>query len=118
MALCRRRRNIVLIVVGSSYGGLLAALLYSRHPERFFGYVLAAPALNRDLAEAEISQMPANGVVVHGVNDDVVPLGPVKAFCAEYGVDVLEVDDEHRLANSLDVLIEKVGELVLARAAQ
>lgn len=103
-----------LIAVGSSFGGLLAALLYSRHPERFFGYVLAAPALM--LAdEGEIAAMPANAVVVHGVHDDVVPIGPVKELCQRYGISVIEVDDEHRLAESIDVIIEGAEGLVAAR---
>ena len=106
-----------LIVVGSSYGGLLAALLYARHPERFYGYVLAAPALM--LAdEAEIGSMPSNAVVVHGTRDDVVALEPVKEICARHGIEIVEVDDDHRLAASLDVLIDAARRLVEARASR
>lgn len=103
-----------LIIVGSSFGGLLAALLYARAPGRIFGYVLAAPALTR---AADLSAMPSNAVVVHGVHDDVVPLEPVKAICARHGVDLIEVDDGHRLADSIDLLIEHTRLLVEARSA-
>lgn len=106
-----------LIVVGSSFGGLLAALLYARHPERFFSYVLAAPALM--LAdEDEITAMPRDAVVVHGSRDDVVAIGPVRTLCRTFGIEVVEVDDDHRLAASIDVLIDATQRLVEARAAR
>ena len=77
-----------LVVVGSSFGGLLAALLYSRHPDRFRGYVLMAPALYRDA---------------------------VKEKCAEHGVEVTEVDDDHRLHGSLERMVEAVRQVLERR---
>lgn len=102
-----------LVVVGSSFGGLLAALLYSRHPERFRGYVLMAPALYREAAD-EVERMPENAVVIHGIHDDVVPIDAVRQKCAEHGVEVTEVDDDHRLHGSLELMVEAV-EKVLSR---
>lgn len=104
-----------LVVVGSSYGGLLAALLYLEVPERFFGYVLAAPAL---MLADELSAMPEHAAVIHGVHDEIVAIGPVRAICAEHGVDFIEVDDEHRLAESLDVLVEQTRRILEARDAR
>lgn len=100
-----------LVVVGSSYGGLLAALLYSRYPERFRGYVLLAPALYLPAAD-EIERMPENAVVIHGEDDEVVPLQGVREFCAEYGVKVEVVDDNHRLHDSLDPMVEAVRRVI------
>jgi pimeloyl-ACP methyl ester carboxylesterase len=100
-----------LVVVGSSFGGLLAALLYSRHPERFRGYVLMAPALYREAAE-EVERMPERVVVIHGVHDDVVPIDGVRETCAKFGVEVTEVDDGHRLHEALDLMVDAVREVL------
>jgi predicted esterase len=100
-----------LVVVGSSYGGLLTALLYSRHPQRFRSYVLMAPALYLEAAE-HIERMPDDAVVIHGTRDEVVPIDAVREHCARFGVDVTEVDDEHRLHGSLDLMVEAVERLI------
>ena len=99
-----------LIVVGSSFGGLLAALLYSRHPDRFRGYVLLAPALHHDAAD-QVERMPESAIVIHGTRDDVVPLEAVRERCAQHDVEVTEVDDDHRLHGSLEVMVEAVRRL-------
>ncbi len=97
----------LLTLVGSSMGGLVAAMLYSKYPERFKGLVLMAPALHWEQA-GEISKMPApeNIRVIHGRQDDVVPLEAVREFCARFGVNVIEVDDCHRLKDSADLMVE------------
>lgn len=103
-----------LVVVGSSYGGLLAALLYSRHPERFHGYVLMAPAFGLEAAD-EIERMPDNAVVIYGVDDEVVSSRAVHQVCGAHGVEVTEVDDNHRLHDSLDRMVEAVREVLAGR---
>jgi len=102
-----------LVVVGSSYGGLLAALLYSRHPERIKGYVLLAPALHNEAA-SEITSMPdpENAFVIHGTLDEIVPLDTVTTFCEGHGINVIEVEDSHRLRNSHDLMVEKVSYII------
>ena len=98
-----------LVVVGSSFGGLLAALLYERYPERFRGYVLMAPALHREEVEEEIGRMPERAVVIHGVGDEVVPFEPVRAFCEARGVEEFwAVEDDHRLGASLEEMVKGV----------
>lgn len=99
-----------LVVVGSSYGGLLAALLYSAHPERFKGYVLLAPALYGEPAE-KIERMPDNAVVIHGSLDDVVPLSAVQPVYDRFGVDVRVVEDGHRLSESHEAMVAAVNEV-------
>lgn len=101
------RQMTDLVVVGSSFGGLLAALLYSRHPERFHGYVLMAPALHRGVAD-EVERMPQNAVVIHGVHDDVVPIDDVRAVCQRHDVKMIEVDDIHPLHESLEQMVDAV----------
>lgn len=99
-----------LIVVGSSYGGLLAALLYSRHPDRFRGYVLMAPAFTREAAEF-IERMPPNATVIHARQDDVVPIGPVREMCAAHHIQLVEVDDDHRLKGAQELMVAAVRSL-------
>ncbi len=94
-----------MVVVGSSFGGLLAALMYDRHPERFGGYVLMAPAFSREATET-IERMPDEAVVVQGLHDDVVPVGPVRSMCEQHDVELIEVDDDHRLHDSFDTMVE------------
>lgn len=99
------------VVVGSSYGGLLAALLYSRHPDRFAGYVLMAPALYLEAAD-QVERMPDNAVVIHGTHDEVVPIDAVRQKCAEHGLEVTEVDDGHRLHDSMELMVEAVEQVL------
>ena len=97
-----------IIVVGSSFGGLVAALLYDRHPERFRTYILLAPAIY-DERSSGISKAPDDGVIIHGTHDDIVPIEPVRAFAAKHHLRFIEVDDEHRLAASHAVLMEALA---------
>ena len=89
-----------LILVGSSFGGLMAAIHTCTYPKDVLRLILLAPALNLPDFEpylAEVVTMPVT--VYHGRNDDVVPIAPVmtiaeKVFAnLEYHV----VDDDHSL---------------------
>lgn len=105
-----------LVVVGSSYGGLLTALLYSRNPERFHGYVLLAPALHLQTEELRVERAPENAVIIHGSRDDVVPMESTSSWMAStFSVPVVVVDDDHRLHDSLDTMIEQVEKVVSGR---
>lgn len=97
-------------LVGSSYGGLLAALLYNRHPDRFSGYVLLAPAFYSSHADAlsTITTVPDNAVVIHGSQDEIVPLHEVEEFCTGKGLPLVVVRDGHRLKESYVELLERV----------
>ena len=104
-----------LVVVGSSYGGLLAGLLYNRHPDRIKGYVLMAPAFNYEEA-GEIDKVPEQAFVIHGSNDSVVPIDEVAQFCEERGLPFIEVEDEHRLRQSHDLMVDKVNQILNKQA--
>ena len=99
-----------MIVVGSSMGGLLAALLYDRHPERFAALILLAPALNWKEARRIKQMLPPDKVrVLHGTRDEIVPLEAVQQFCERFDLPLEVVDDEHRLKNSHAKILEMVG---------
>lgn len=107
-----------IVLVGSSYGGLAALIVAIRHPERFRGLVLLAPAL---LALPEIGAPPESLVVppgipcwvLHGRRDDIVPLAASEALVARSGpLATLQVlDDEHALRGSLPAIVDAVRQL-------
>jgi alpha-beta hydrolase superfamily lysophospholipase len=100
------------VVVGSSYGGITALCAAIRVVEAggtVAGLVLCAPALGR--AEPPATEMelypPVSTTIIHGSRDQVVPVELSRAFAAAHPeVDLIEVDDEHRLADSLDRIVD------------
>ena len=89
-----------LILVGSSYGGLMAAVYASLHEDRVRKLVLLAPALHLEphtLHPNRKLHMPT--AVYHGLRDDVVPLEAVRAIAQRlfenHTFNV--VDDDHDL---------------------
>ena len=106
------------VVVGSSYGGLVALISVHRALARgqsIRGLLLLAPALH--LGEAPVTEdllVPADvpTIVIHGVEDDVVPIGTSREFATRGKVELIETDDDHRLAGSLDVIIDAITRLV------
>ena len=89
-----------LTLVGSSFGGLLAARLYSLHPERIDNLLLLAPAVHTEEGD-KVASMPnaAHVRVLHGYDDEVVPHDKVAAFCQRFDLPLTSVDDAHRLSN-------------------
>lgn len=104
-----------ILLVGSSYGGLVASLLAARFPERFTGLVLCAPALGlRESPNLEPEELVAPSglptVIIHGLRDDVTPIGYSRAYRERSGAHVVlhEVDDVHSLRHSTGLLAEVV----------
>lgn len=96
------------IVVGSSAGGLMALLLQREDP-RVEGLVLCAPALHTDMAQGLTSDELPPTVVIHGRQDDVVPIEASRTF----GAPLIEVDDDHRLSESVPLMLREVFEMKL-----
>jgi pimeloyl-ACP methyl ester carboxylesterase len=102
------------LLVGSSYGGLTALVVGAELAGRGVvvpGLVLCAPALH--LSEPPVDSTPPRVVapttIIHGTRDDVVPLSVSREFATRQQVKLIEVDDDHRLAESLDVLVSAVA---------
>ncbi len=100
------------VIVGSSYGGitaLCAAIRATESGHPITGLVLCAPALGRSEPPADSMRLypPVPTVIIHGTGDDVVPIEVSRAFAAVHpdGVRLIEVDDDHRLAGSLERII-------------
>jgi pimeloyl-ACP methyl ester carboxylesterase len=92
-----------MILVGSSFGGLVASLLASQYPERVAGLLLLAPAVH--LPDAlKVVQVPRNTWIIHGRQDDIVPLEAVELFAKEHDVPLTVVEDGHRLKDQSNLI--------------
>ncbi|MEE9910605.1 MAG: alpha/beta fold hydrolase [Deltaproteobacteria bacterium] len=91
-----------LILVGSSYGGLMAARFAIDNPLRVRKLILLAPALNIEGFEAAVKQkLPTPVILYHGTKDDVVDPDLVRTI-AEKSFARLEhhfVEDDHPLSH-------------------
>jgi pimeloyl-ACP methyl ester carboxylesterase len=92
-----------LIMVGSSYGGLMAAIYALNNQEKVKKLVLMAPALISKGFEPYLQKTTDIPVVIyHGEHDDVVPLAPVHNIAQRVFQDLTfhMVDDDHVLSNT------------------
>lgn len=91
-------------LIGSSLGGLMAALWTCRNPRRVRRLILLAPALHRP--EFERSQNYVPTMLVHGTKDTVVPLEPVAEIARStfLMLDFHAVEDDHRLKATMELL--------------
>lgn len=89
-----------LILVGSSFGGLMAALFACRHEPLVRRLILLAPALGLvDLSEYYSKPRLLSVTLYHGLNDVVVPPEPARQVAARLfaNLDCRFVDDDHDL---------------------
>jgi len=89
-----------LVLVGSSYGGLMAAIYACRTPLTVRKLILLAPAL--DLADFQpylTCRIDIPVVLYHGLLDDVVPPEAVQIIARKVfsNLDYHAVDDDHSL---------------------
>lgn len=103
-----------MIVVGSSYGGVTAVLSAMRANVTIPGMVLCAPALERD--EEPNTPLQLNvlcpTIIVHGKQDEVIPLEVSRRFVERNShVKLVEVQDGHRLSNSMTEILTAVSQL-------
>ena len=96
--LLENRTNLVL--VGSSYGGLMAAIYACHNPRIVKKLILLAPALNlSDFEPYWTCRIDIPVVLYHGRFDDVVPPEAVQIIArkAFINLDYHAVDDDHSL---------------------
>ncbi len=96
-----------LLLVGSSFGGLMALRYAERWPEQVAGLVLCAPAVHRADWPAPPAPRGIPLAVLHGRQDEVVPLAAVLAWAGP-DLQVTVVEDGHRLEQSRAVLAQLV----------
>ncbi len=89
-----------LILVGSSFGGLMAAKFVLDHEERVRKVILIAPALILEEFEKAVSNpIRVPTIIYHGVNDDVVDPAATQAIAEKTFINLTHhlVEDDHSL---------------------
>ncbi len=94
-------------IIGSSFGGLMGATFTLEHPTQVRKLVLLAPALMLEpFASRQWTPVSVPTIIVHGTEDDVVPLEVVREI-AEKAFTFLTyrvVEDGHRLQKAFEEL--------------
>ena len=95
------------ILIGSSYGGLMAALYACAHPERVRKIILLAPALPfSPFVDDPPAACDTPTIIFHGLEDSIVPLDATRAL-AEQVFNNLQfhvVADDHMLHKTVERL--------------
>jgi pimeloyl-ACP methyl ester carboxylesterase len=94
-----------LILVGSSFGGLMAAVYACLHEEKVKKLILLAPALHLELYAPYLNKiLPIPIVIYHGLQDDVVPLEEVRTIAERLFVnhEFNVVEDDHSLHSTFE----------------
>jgi pimeloyl-ACP methyl ester carboxylesterase len=87
-------------LVGSSLGGLMAALFATQHPDQVLKLVLLAPALTLPgFTKSLESQIAVPTTIIQGTQDELIPLEPTRRLAEKIFTDLtyLVVEDDHRL---------------------
>jgi pimeloyl-ACP methyl ester carboxylesterase len=95
------------ILIGSSLGGLMAALFTAKHPEQVRKLVLLAPALNLpEFSKRLPKPVQVRTILIHGRKDDMVPPETVRRLTKQIfpKMTYLLVDDDHRLHHTAETL--------------
>lgn len=104
-------------IIGSSFGGLMGAVLALEYETQIRKLILLAPALIlppfESLADRKTVSVPT--VIVHGTEDDVVPLEPVRRLAEKVFKNLTYhvVQDGHRLHKAFEELDWE--EIILAK---
>lgn len=95
-----------LVLVGSSFGGLMATCFAARHPKRCERLILLAPALNFDGYQPPTVPLAVEALVVIGKNDTVCPPDLVMplAQATFANLAIRLVDDDHMLHRTFPAL--------------
>lgn len=104
-ALLSQRTSV--IMVGSSFGGLMVAIFALENPKRVTKLILLAPALTFQDFEPYLeykSDIPVT--VYHGKKDKVIPLAPVYDVARRVFTDLTfnRADDDHGLKDTFPSL--------------
>ena len=87
-------------IIGSSFGGLMAAVFAGLHLLQVRKLILLAPALMLpEFAAGHFTAIDIPTVLVHGRQDEVVPPDPIREIAQAIftKLEYIAVDDDHRL---------------------
>jgi len=92
-----------IVLVGSSYGGLMAAMYACDNEHKIKRLILLAPALNLEEFKPYLNRKIGVPVILyHGSRDDVVPLKQVHVIASKIFQNLSHhiVDDDHPLSET------------------
>ncbi len=118
------------VIVGSSLGGLTAVMFAMQYPKRVKGMVLMAPAVgcsdqsilagHEALAASLYIPEGIPTVIVAGLRDELIPVSAIRSMVNRSPdkilIQVHEVDDDHMLHQSLDVMFASIDRMLKATA--
>jgi pimeloyl-ACP methyl ester carboxylesterase len=87
-------------LIGSSLGGLMAALFATQHPGQLRKLVLLAPALTLPGFTISLpSQISIPTIIIQGTHDEFIPLEPTQRLAEKVFTNLtyIVVDDDHRM---------------------
>jgi len=96
-----------IILVGSSFGGLMAAIFAMENEERVERMILLAPAINLvEFAEYRSKTLSVPVWMYHGRSDEVIPLNDVEKVAKSvfHHLSFHVVEDDHYLQNTFRTL--------------
>jgi pimeloyl-ACP methyl ester carboxylesterase len=94
-------------LIGSSLGGLMAAIFTAKHPDQVRMLILLAPALNHPEFTKKLPKpVRTPTLLIHGKKDDVVPPETIRRLTKQIFpmMQYLSVDDDHRLHHTAETL--------------
>lgn len=105
-----------MMVVGSSFGGIAALVaVVAAHAKGVTarGLLLCAPALQLPAPPPWPSELapPCRCTIVHGVQDEIIPIQLSRDFAAKHGVELVECDDDHSLAGARTTILDALDRL-------
>lgn len=119
-------------MVGSSLGGFVAAWIaatraepineaqpVSHYADTLCGLLLLCPAFDLPGYPLDRPKQALAGeqiVLIHGRNDRVVPLSHSQRAAHAWGAELIEVDDDHSLHNSIDSICEVLAQRLACAA--
>lgn len=103
------KENLNCLLVGSSMGGAAATLTSQKiTPKKL---LLLAPALHYEECKEGIPK-DLETVIIHGVNDDIIPHSVSERAASLGGHKLILVEDDHRLSSSKEVVVYEVKTLL------
>lgn len=101
-------------LVGSSMGGITAVLAARAFGGPLPGLLLCAPAFR--ISDEALASLHVNApvTIIHGTLDDIVPIEDSRRYAALHGARLIEVEDGHRLAESLEPIVLEVKRMTNA----
>jgi len=102
--ICKNQQQIILI--GSSFGGLMATHYAIKHPEKILRLILLAPALNFEEYQPPVELLQIPTLLIVGKHDTVTPstiVAPL-ATATFANLQICIKDDDHMLHESFTAL--------------